>query len=314
MKNFIHNQIAKLVGTTSLVATIAVLPVTATNAAPSPNSIAGMVVFGDSLSDTGNFYALTGLPPAPYYEGRFSSGPIWTDYLASQLAIDPHHIANYAIAGATTGRDNENDVPGVVEFPGLQDQLDAFEADLGGRKTHPRTLHIVWAGANDWFISTDPQQTIADGVANTVIAVQRLRAVGARHILVVGLPDLGVTPFAISSGMGPTLSFLGTVYNQQLNAALDQLAANGIPTARLDSATVLQTMSANPDTFGLTNVTDPYLAVGGDPTDFLFWDSVHPTTLAHTVLAEEALHAIHHYFSAWPHLQKLNAVLHSAAP
>jgi phospholipase/lecithinase/hemolysin len=28
-----------------------------------------IVVFGDSLSDVGNVFAATGLPPAPYYQG-----------------------------------------------------------------------------------------------------------------------------------------------------------------------------------------------------------------------------------------------------
>jgi len=35
-----------------------------------------IIAFGDSLTDTGRFYALTGLPPAPYQEGRFSNGPL----------------------------------------------------------------------------------------------------------------------------------------------------------------------------------------------------------------------------------------------
>src|SRR6266436_2748688 len=35
-----------------------------------------LVVFGDSLSDTGNYYRLSGgSPPAPYAGGRFCNGP-----------------------------------------------------------------------------------------------------------------------------------------------------------------------------------------------------------------------------------------------
>ncbi|KAG2437173.1 hypothetical protein HXX76_005837 [Chlamydomonas incerta] len=48
-----------------------------------------LVVFGDSLSDTGNVFAYShgALPnPAAYYRGRFSDGPIWVDHLAAILS------------------------------------------------------------------------------------------------------------------------------------------------------------------------------------------------------------------------------------
>src|ERR1041384_6306889 len=67
-------------------------------------------VFGDSLSDTGNFYALSGgFPPAPYAGGRFSNGKLWVEYAAEALHMQILSGDNYAVAGATTGRDNGND-------------------------------------------------------------------------------------------------------------------------------------------------------------------------------------------------------------
>jgi phospholipase/lecithinase/hemolysin len=83
-----------------------------------------IVVFGDSLSDTGNFYHLTGgqLPPTPYANGRFSNGPLWVEYLADDLGMQVLLENNYAVAGATTGHANSNDGVLGLQYPGLQDK------------------------------------------------------------------------------------------------------------------------------------------------------------------------------------------------
>ena len=46
-----------------------------------------LYAFGDSLSDVGNVFAASrGTEPArPYFQGRFSNGPIWLNYLAAQF-------------------------------------------------------------------------------------------------------------------------------------------------------------------------------------------------------------------------------------
>ena len=257
-----------------------------------------IIAFGDSLTDTGNFHEITGIPPAPYFEGRFSNGRIWVEHLADRLGMEVTPADNYAVGGATTGRDNENDIPGVFEFPGLQDELDLFTARLQGGAADPDALYIIWAGANDFFVATGtPAQTIATGVGNTVVAVHRLRSLGARHIMVVNLPDLGLTPLGISSGTGAGLSFVCAAYNGYLNQALDQLAGFGIPTIRLDSFTFLRALVANSPANGFSNVTDAYTSTGGDPAGFLFWDVVHPTTEAHELLADTAVQSLVDYYS-----------------
>src|SRR5262245_27616808 len=69
-----------------------------------------VIVFGDSTVATGNFYLATGgvVAGTPYYQGRFSNGPVWVEVLAQQLGLDapaPSVIggSNYAWGGAETG-------------------------------------------------------------------------------------------------------------------------------------------------------------------------------------------------------------------
>ena len=85
-------------------------------------TFSNMVVFGDSLSDTGNLFIATGgtQPPAgqPYFNGRFSDGPLWVESLAAglnlPLASNPYLVGgnNYAFAGARTG--TSSSPPGLL--------------------------------------------------------------------------------------------------------------------------------------------------------------------------------------------------------
>src|SRR5271166_265204 len=80
----------------------------------SSGPIGNLVVFGDSLADVGNISLATGgaIPnSAIYYQGRFSSGPIWVDTLAKYLgqpAVQPSLAGglDYAFGGATVADNN----------------------------------------------------------------------------------------------------------------------------------------------------------------------------------------------------------------
>ncbi len=262
-----------------------------------------LFVFGDSLSDTGNYYRLSGgYPPPPYDDGRFCNGPIWVEYLASSLGMEYRRCDNFAVGGATTGTLNSNDGFAGRNYPGLLDEIATFQSTHRVREPE-RALYVVEAGANDFFIALNtgasPATVIADGVNNTLQAIQQLRASGARFILVMNVPDLGVTPMALGLGLGATLTQLTAAYNQALDLALDQLAQAGVPTIRLDSFEVLDEMASSPARYGFSNVTVPFLLApaGANPSDFLYWDPVHPTTGAHEVLADEARQQIVDFFS-----------------
>src|ERR1700734_2000682 len=76
------------------------------------DQITGIVSFGDSLSDVGNDYIASGgtqpSPTADYYQGRFTNGGNWLDYLAHDLGVAAPVASlaggsDYAFGGASTG-------------------------------------------------------------------------------------------------------------------------------------------------------------------------------------------------------------------
>ena len=134
-------------------------------------------------------------------------------------------------------------------------------------------------------------------MGNTVQAIQQLWQAGARHIMIVNVPDLGLTPYARSRNIGALVSQLSAAYNQALDSALDNLAGAGISTIRVDAFALLREMVSQPARFGFTNVTDPLIFVGGNADEFLFWDEMHPTTRGHAVVAEESADSLIRYFS-----------------
>ena len=279
---------------------IAIMLLSLATARAGSTAFSRIFVFGDSLSDTGNFFGRTGSPPAPYSNGRFSNGPLWVEQAATGLQMTILPGDNYAIAGATTGRYNVNNGTGGMTFPGLQDQLDAYQADHTAAEA-AGALFIVWAGATDFFAALasgmSPQLLISNGVYNSALAVVRLKQNGAQHVMVLNVPDLGVTPYARSIGMAEPITQLCAAYNAVLKDTLDTLAANGMSTIRVDAFATLDAMAYHPADFGFTNATQAFLSASGNAEEFLFWDTVHPTTHGHTVLAHEALNSLLVYYS-----------------
>jgi phospholipase/lecithinase/hemolysin len=259
---------------------------------------------GDSLSDAGGrLYQLSGgvLPPSPpYCDGRFSNGKVWVEYLVEGLGMDFVAADCYATGGAMTGSDNYKDGVANQTYPGLQDEVTSYSlehsvADANG------ALFIVWAGANDFFYALEnrvpPNQLIQQGVVNTLTAVQRLWMAGAREIMVVDIPDLGITPFGRSTGAGSSITSLVMAYNQVLAQGLDALEQAGIKTIRFSSFAVLREIVNDPAKFGFANVTDQLLGVSANPDTYLFWDQVHPTTRGHQLLADAAIDTLVRYYS-----------------
>lgn len=248
-----------------------------------------ITVFGDSLSDTGRTFRAIGIPPPPYFNGRVSNGPIWVEYLAPALRLAYDPLDNFAWAGANTGRTN---VYGGL--PGMLDELDEYLACLR-HKADKKALYIVWGGANDFIRilggGQDPNIVIPAAVFNLVSIVTRLEAAGAENIVVIDLPDMGLTPRARAAGpaVAAQATALSAMFNTLLDQALDQL---DFPVVRVSSFALLNTIVAAPAAYGFTNVTSPGILNLANASTYLFWDDVHASTRMHALLAGAVFDAV----------------------
>ena len=181
-----------------------------------------MVVFGDSLSDSGNAAIVVGsasqtitgntyIPNRPYafptFSGTFSNGPVWASDAALQLGVPltPSLAGgtNFAFGGATTGG------PGPI--PNLIVQASQYLAITGGAS--PNALYVVEGGGNDALGAlsaiaggtTTVAATAASFAANILSIVNALNSAGAQHIIVWDTPNIGRTPLVRAGGAAPLL-------------------------------------------------------------------------------------------------------------
>jgi thermolabile hemolysin len=257
-----------------------------------------LVVYGDSLSDLGRASLATGGAVPPYTEGngRFSNGKIWIEYLAEKLSITTDPSTNFAIGGATTGTLNTIPIP-VPQFVGLEQQINN---DL--TMHNPDALYVVWAGANDYLGGgiTNPAITIG----NLSIAINTLIGRGAKNILVPNLANLGELP---STNDDPTISaglnFLTQAHNTGLAASISNLSVlfPSVKLSLLDVNSLFNDVVTDPASARFSNVTDGCLLVAcTNPNEYLFWDTIHPTTAGHKLIGDLAFDTLNASSTAVP--------------
>lgn len=263
-------------------------------------SFSQIIVFGDSISDTGNVHLATNgeFPGEAYYQGRFSNGLVYTDYLAEKFQIPMlSSLAgghNYAYGSAKT---NSHPIPGLL---GVTDQVQAYTDTLTG-PVDEHALFIVFTGANDIneFLITPPEQIptlVSKAIGDTAGIVQDLALLGAKHIIVANMPNFGILPVVIEAdqaqpGTALAAANLTIQYNDALSGALKQLQAafNEVNIYEFDTYALLQLPVQSPDAFGFSNVHEACLKDGtvcNSPNEYIFWDDIHPSTKAHKIIAD----------------------------
>jgi len=291
-----HRQIAVTVAFAALAAT----------AAAQNRTFTSQYTFGDSLSDDGNAYAASGHTVnanPPYFGGRWSNGPTFVEQLGNTLApaatvSGARGNLDFAFGGATAVT-----ALSAVPFPSLPVQLQLFQAQHAPIQS--TDLFTVWMGAND-ILNTAAQQNPAamapagiNAAQATANAIQSLIGLGAKNLLVLNMPDIGLTPAGLSSGGGSLLTAGSLAYNAEFDARLKAITAGApdVNLVRIDAAALIARIQVDYKALGFANATSGLILPasqggGGDPNGYVFFDGIHPTARTHALLARIVLEAL----------------------
>lgn len=259
------------------------------------HAYSGLVVFGDSLSDSGSAanlgafdpgQTITGnsyIPSAAYASSTFSDGPVWATKLASQLSSAGYLPGAYALAPAwnlspgLTGGTNFA-IGGAVTnggFPSLSAQVATFTSNFALFGSPTNALYVIAGGGNNvraavTSIAATPASfgsilgnaafQYANDIGNMVDALQA-KGVANSNIIVWNTPNVGLTPAVLAQNGpgGPTLgspSFFATTVSDALNGALANRMASETGVRVFDLFGFINAAVANPASLGLSNVKD----------------------------------------------------------
>lgn len=226
-----------------------------------------LIVFGDSLSDTGNLYSLTmkahkviPLVPVipknpPYYEGRFTNGPVWIDDLSLALNVP---IKDYAYGGSWA----ESILDSKLTVPfGLGMQVDYYLMTNMTDFHKSRHLYVIWSGANDYVQGRpDPEYSTSNTVETIQKQIDWLVYYGAKNIFIMNLPDLSLAPEVRKKGPDfmSQISSLVKLHNKKLGEMIAKEKATHKDANILyyDITSDFNEIYTHPSDYNLKNVTD----------------------------------------------------------
>lgn len=284
-----------------------------------------IAVFGDGLSDMGQWGKLTNLkyPPASvgFYESRWTNGKTWVEYFADSLGLELTLKNNFAMGGATTGLYNINEplkpLLGLDSTVALNGMLAQVQVYLASKPLiDDKTLCVLWAGGHDignYLEYGQPDLKQYPPASNYKAAIELLINSGVKHIFLGTMPDMGFTPMYFGTEKQQSASQLCKELNEGLKIIPSEYSKKGINIYLFDGASVFAKVGQNPKEYGI-EFTDAYLPYdiidfsnpleeptksisnkekGHNPDKFLNWWAVSASAKVHTIIANEAVEFIH---------------------
>ncbi len=269
-----------------------------------------------SLPDTANNYA----------NGEFTDGAntspstsilgLWDEQFASQLglpalvpALASNFVMNYelsggyslnkggnnfAVAGSVSGNTITNSSTGTFQA-GMATQVAAFNSQYTSGVIPSSSLYAFWGGANDILdapsgSTSTTLNTIATTAADNIYGyINNLAGEGGKYFLWINLPPLGATPEG--TGNASALNAAAVAFNSEQSLDIGKILAahSDVKVISVNAYALFTQLVADPSAYDFTNVTQPAQGnTGVNPDNYLFWDSLHPTTAADKLLAQAA--------------------------
>jgi len=305
----------------TMVALLALLPLATGMAfADTDHGYSRMFVFGASLVDPGNHFAVTGETAHPPFElidasygvggHHFSNGRTWVEVLAEEMELTkwakPAYrnpvFGNYAF-GYSRARDIEPDPMEPSLFDQVQDWKD--NGYCTGDPTNPMndTLFIMdsaYADGIDLMNAADEAESNAvlqDWLGSIAANIFALYQCGAHNLLVAYLPDMAA-PMVPEDDKGYATAASALFNYMFLSDIIDTYSSPpfNMNVSTVDVFAFTTTVTATPQAFGFANATDtcvtPYVVAGAfceDPDVYFWWDALHPTKKLHAMLGEFAM-------------------------
>lgn len=269
------------------------------------------------LAETYDDFPFTSLPDgAPttangYFDGRFTNGYTFADLISNKyLGVatepvfpfgydDPYfgisfgffsdpsgNNLNYAYGGAQIRQGDE-------PVPDMDDQTDAYRDAVDG-DADPNALHVVAFGANDvgdlvTRVGAWPDLASATAIlqraANEYIEeVRQLIDIGARQLLLLGVPDVGIQPYYNGSADEAARRSAATEYcallDGMIRAQLDQLQLPGVTLTYVSFTDMADdVLGAMAQLYGASEIYPANLS------NEVFFDLRHPTSQVHALAA-----------------------------
>lgn len=272
------------------------------------------IFLGDSLVDNRNSYIATTLvTPSnvvpltpPYYDGRFSNGPNWTDKIApNQLFYMDYYFSNPDCASENVSKGIAGSC-GQTTDPGAQDGISlgfAFGGSRSGTQDLPtaapglltvlddlaayNTAGVVAStrgatfalltGGNDYtnYAASTTQTLSEQGVVDQTLdnirtGLEKISALGAKRAIVINLFDLNRVPTLIadlSSSQVAQTGRLSDLHNAGLPSILaDVRSRTGLDVVLVDLEALYDDIDARASLYGFTNTTGSCLKTDGSNT------------------------------------------------
>jgi phospholipase/lecithinase/hemolysin len=271
---------------------------------PASGGISHLVVFGDSLSDPGNLSRSTlgfVVPHKIFYQGRFSNGPVWADYVENSLRWT---VDNFAVGGART---RPGTFPESLVVPSLPEQIDKNISHLQ-KLDVKKTLITIWIGPNNYLRNGSEFQDangkprvdlLTQGVEQTISEIEteiyKIQKLGFNRIVVGTMPELGGInrdPKGSSPSTDETLFMATRLHNQALNRMLERVMAKNseLKLVKYNSYDINHATFLDPKGYGFSRLNEPCFVgnINGDfygkeefcsdPMGYKFWEYIHPNT------------------------------------